>query len=123
MRIGILSFVYLLLAVIAFFWGYRVNRDAVTRQKIRWVVFAALVSGISGLVLWVLPSDVFGHPIISINVMGLLALPFPVSVAIAILRHRPFFPRRKQEDWLSREPAVCHRVQVDATIARQMSAA
>ena len=87
---SIISFVYLLLAVIAFFWGYRVNPDAVIRQKIRWVVFAALVSGIGSIVLWVLPTDVFGHPIISINVFGLLVLPFPVSIAIAILRHRLF---------------------------------
>jgi hypothetical protein len=87
---SIISFVYLLLAVIAFFWGYRVNRDAVTRQKIRWVVFAALVSGISSLIFWVLPTNVFAHPIISSNVLGLLVLPFPVSIAIAILRHRLF---------------------------------
>lgn len=87
---GIISFVYLLLGVIAFFWGYKVNRDAVIRQKNRWVVFAALVSGIGGLVLWVLPTDVLGYPIISINVLGLLVLPFPISIGIAILRYRLF---------------------------------
>jgi two-component system NarL family sensor kinase len=87
---NIIAFVYLVLAVIAFFWGYRTNRDEVTRQKIRWVVFAALVSGISGLFLWALPTDVFAHPIISSNVLGLLLLPFPIAIAIAIVRHRLF---------------------------------
>jgi hypothetical protein len=84
------SLIYLLLAVVTIFWGYRASGDAVTRQKIRWVVFAALISGIGGIVLWQLPTDVLGRPIISTNMLGLLVLPFPISIAIAILRHRLF---------------------------------
>lgn len=34
--------------------------------------------------------DVFGHPIISTNLLGLLLLPFPAALAIAILRYRLF---------------------------------
>ncbi len=33
------------------------------------------------------------------------------------------FLQGKQEEWLSKEPAVCRRVQVDATTARQILAA
>ncbi len=87
---GIITLVYLLLSLVAFFRGYRASRDAVTRQKLRWVVFAGLVSGISGIILWVLPTDILGFPIISNNVLGLLVVPFPLSIAIAILRHRLF---------------------------------
>jgi two-component system, NarL family, sensor kinase len=88
--LGLVSLIYLLLAVVTIFWGYRASGDAVTRQKIRWVVFAALISGIGGIVLWQLPADVLGRPIISNNMLGLLVLPFPISIAIAILRHRLF---------------------------------
>jgi two-component system, NarL family, sensor kinase len=88
--LGLVSLIYLLLTVVTIFWGYRASGDAVTRQKIRWVVFAALVSGIGGIVLWQLPTDVLGRPIISTNMLGLLVLPFPISIAIAILRHRLF---------------------------------
>jgi hypothetical protein len=87
---GIITLVYLLLSLITIFRGYRASQDAVTRQKIRWVVFAALVSGIGGIILWVLPTDILGAPIISNNILGLLVVPFPLSIAIAILRHRLF---------------------------------
>ncbi len=87
---GIITLVYLLLSLITIFRGYRASRDAVTRQKIRWVVFAALVSGIAGIILWVFPTDILGTPIISNNIFGLLIVPFPLSIAIAILRHRLF---------------------------------
>ena len=65
---GIITLVYLLLSLITIFRGYRASRDAVTRQKIRWVVFAALVSGIAGIILWVFPTDILGTPIISNNI-------------------------------------------------------
>ena len=87
---GIITLVYLLLSLVTFFRGYRASRDAVTRQKIRWVVFAGLVSGMGGIILWVLPTDILGSPIISTNMLGLLVVPFPLSIAIAILRHRLF---------------------------------
>jgi signal transduction histidine kinase len=81
----------LVLAIImTIIWTYRTNRDAETRTKVRWVVFGCLVSGVAGLVLWDLPSNVLGHPLISTNALGLLVLPLPLSIAIAILRHRLF---------------------------------
>src|SRR5262249_12962250 len=52
--------------------------------------FGALLSGIGGLALWNIPAVALGHPLISANMLGLLVLPFPLSMAIAILRHRLF---------------------------------
>lgn len=76
--------------VVTIIWTYRTNRDADTRIKIRWVIFGCLVSVVAGLLLWDLPSNVLGHPLISTNALGLLVLPLPLSIAIAILRHRLF---------------------------------
>jgi hypothetical protein len=87
---GVLSLVYLALAVIAIIQGYRTSHDALLRQKIRWVVFIASLCGIAGILLWMIPTDILGHSIISVNMLGLLVLPFPVSLAIAILRHHLF---------------------------------
>lgn len=87
---GVLSLVYLALGVIAIIAGYRTSRDALLRQKIRWVAFVASLCGIAGILLWTIPADILGHSIISVNMLGLLILPFPVSLAIAILRHRLF---------------------------------
>ena len=76
--------------VAAVIWGYRVHRDAETRTKVRWMVFGALLSGIAGLLLWDIPAAILGHSLISANALGLLILPFPITIAIAILRYRLF---------------------------------
>ncbi len=84
-----LSVVYLALAVIALTLNYRASTGT-ARQKMRWVAFAALLSGWSGLLLWNLPSAILGYSLITPNTLGLLILPFPLAIAIAILRHRLF---------------------------------
>jgi two-component system NarL family sensor kinase len=86
---SVLSVVYLALSVIALTLNYRASTGA-ARQKIRWVAFAALVSGWSGLLLWNLPNAILGYSLITPNALGLLILPFPMAIAIAILRHRLF---------------------------------
>lgn len=53
-------------------------------------MLAALVSGGGGLALWLLPPLIVGRQIISANAMGLLVLPFPIALAIAILRYQLF---------------------------------
>lgn len=75
---------------VAIIWGYRSNRDADTRRKIRWVVFGGLLSGLAGLLFWELPGVILGHPLISTNALGLLALPLPIAIAIAILHNHLF---------------------------------
>jgi hypothetical protein len=78
------------LAVTVIAITYRTQADAMTRLKIRWVVFASVISGGGTIFLWFIPWDVFGYRIISANGLGLLLLPFPAALAIAILRYRLF---------------------------------
>lgn len=87
---GALSLVYLVFIIIVIIRGYRTSQNALLRQKIRWVTFVAALCGTGSLLLWTLPTDVLGHPIISVNVLGLLIFPFPISLVVAILRHRLF---------------------------------
>ena len=85
-----LAVLLLLSMVTASIWNYRIHPDPETRKKIRWIVFGALAAGLTGLALWNIPGAVLGHPLISTNALGLLVLPFPLTIAIAILRHRLF---------------------------------
>jgi len=71
-------------------WTYRFTRDPVDRKKIRWVVYATFLSGGGSLILWILPPLFLGRALIGINELGLLLLPFPIALAIAILRHQLF---------------------------------
>ncbi len=82
--------IYVVLAVVIMTSTYRTHTDPVTRRKIRWVVFASVISGGGAVVLWIIPWDLFGHALINTNMLGLLLLPFPVAIAIAILRYRLF---------------------------------
>src|SRR5207245_9425652 len=79
--------IYLALIIAAMVSGYRRSRDVVTREKIRWVFFGFLIAGGGALMLWVVPVAVLGHPIISTSALGLLAVPYPLALAIAILPH------------------------------------
>lgn len=84
-----LSTTFLALGVLAMILNYRASTgDA--RQKMRWVAFAALLSGGGGLLLWNLPSAILGYSLITPNALGLLILPFPLAIAMAILRYRLF---------------------------------
>jgi signal transduction histidine kinase len=87
---GIVPIVYLLIAIAAAIFGYRINRDPVVRQQFRWVLWAVMVSGGGGLILWNLPEYILGHKIIGPNALGLIVLPFPIALAAAILRYRLF---------------------------------
>jgi hypothetical protein len=85
---NILPPVYLALVIIAVIWGYRASQSAVSRLKIRWLVYVVLVSGGTSILLWDLPTALLGYPLISSQMLGLLVLPYPVALAIAILRYR-----------------------------------
>ncbi len=77
------------LALILMMWAYRTARNTAERQKIRWIVYAGLLSAGGGLLLWQIP-NLLGDPILSTNTLGLLVLPYPFALAIAILRHHLF---------------------------------
>jgi hypothetical protein len=87
---GAVILVDMALIVLVLWSNVRARLDAVAHQQIRWIVFAGLVSGGSDLLLWILPADVLAHPIISLNALGLLLLPIPLALAVAILRYRVF---------------------------------
>jgi hypothetical protein len=81
---------YLLATMGVILFGYRRQRDFAARQKIRWVVYGGLFSGVVGLIIWFLPLFTSGFPVINANLLGLIALPFPLTLAIAIARHQLF---------------------------------
>ena len=76
--------------VIMLVWNYRRNTDQVARQKIRWVVYGGFVSAGGGLILWILPAALFGRQVLNENIFGAMLTVFPVTLAIAILRHHLF---------------------------------
>ncbi len=82
--------IYLASTVFIVLWGYFRVYDPISRRKIRWLVYGASVSGGGGLILYILPPFLTGQPMISFNTLGLLTIPFPITLAIAILRHRLF---------------------------------
>jgi two-component system, NarL family, sensor kinase len=84
-----LAGLYLALTLLTVLRRFRERSDWVTRQKIRWVMLGALLSGGIGLLLWTVPAA-FGEPLIDSNVLGLVLLPFPLSIAVAILRYQLF---------------------------------
>jgi two-component system, NarL family, sensor kinase len=86
---GIAAGVFLGLAMIAFFRQYRINTSGATRQQIRWVVWGGILSGGGGLFLYILPG-IIGGTAINPNLAGVIVLPFPLAIAVAILRHNLF---------------------------------
>ncbi len=85
-----IALIYLSLMIVVLVWTYRTGADPVSRQKIRWVIYGAFVSGGGGLVLWIMPAAILGRQVINENVFGLMLTIFPVALAIAILRHHLF---------------------------------
>jgi two-component system, NarL family, sensor kinase len=86
---GVHAALFLGLTLLTVAWQYRRSRDGVTRRQMRWVVWAALLSGGGGLLFYILPGAV-GGVAVDPNVVGLIVLPFPLAIAIAILRHNLF---------------------------------
>ena len=87
---NMVALIYLGLMVLLILWGYRKLYGPEDRKKARWLVYGASISGIGGLILWILPPILLGKHIISANTLGLLTLPFPITLAIAVLRHQLF---------------------------------
>jgi hypothetical protein len=85
-----LILVYMALIVVVLWSNFQSKLEAVAHQQIRWIVFAGLLSGGSDLLLWIIPATALRHPIVGLNVLGLLLLPIPLALAIAILRYHIF---------------------------------
>src|SRR6266851_4804259 len=87
---SVLPAIYLVLTIVIVIWGYRILRTTADRQKIRWLIFAGLVCGGSTFFLWYLPAFILGQPLLNSDGLGLLVLPYPLVLPIAILRYRLF---------------------------------
>lgn len=81
-------YVYPVLLVATLVYSYRSQTDALTRRRL----FAAAVTIGAGsalfLVVWVVPAQVAGGPLLSWTLFPLVFVPAPFSIAAAILRHR-----------------------------------
>jgi hypothetical protein len=82
--------IFLAISILTIFLRYRFYMSQLDRAKMRWVVFGGLVSGMISLVFWIVLPLIQGGRVLSPNLFGLLLLPYPVSLAIAIVRHRLF---------------------------------
>lgn len=88
--VGPIHLVYATLAIIAGVHNYRSSRDPISRQQVRWVLFATGVAGITSIVFGVIPELVVGQALLSWSVLALFGLLVPLALAFAILRYRLF---------------------------------
>jgi signal transduction histidine kinase len=82
--------VYLLLLLVASVRAYRRVRDPVSRLQMRWIMLAVVIISGCSIGLGVLPELIQGEALVSWNIIALSGLVFPLSVAIAIVRHQLF---------------------------------
>ncbi len=82
--------VYLSLVLIATITSYRSTHSTVSRQQVRWVVFATVVAVTLYLALGIIPGSLLGYTLISINALMLINSLVPLALAVAILRYRLF---------------------------------
>jgi signal transduction histidine kinase len=66
----------------------RAGPDA--RRQLRWVLIGAGLATFVSLVVMYVPQLVLGRPLVSWNLIGLIALPLPIGLAVAIARHGLF---------------------------------
>jgi hypothetical protein len=81
---------YLAATVGMIIYQYRTSLAQEDRMKMRWAVFGASVAGLTGLIFWILLPLITRETILSPNLLGLINLLFPISIAIAIVRHQLF---------------------------------
>jgi hypothetical protein len=87
---NLIAAIYLAATMVAIIFQRRRPLTSLERRQIRWVVFGALLSGLGGLVLWIGLPLLLGRSLIDANLLGLLSLPFPLALALAIWRHQLF---------------------------------
>ena len=69
--------------------AYRRASSDVQRQ-LRWALAGTSLAAVVGLALMFVPQLLLGRPLLSWSVIGLVALPMPIGLAVAIGRHRLF---------------------------------
>lgn len=86
---GIHPPIFLLMSLVAVVWQIRNSSNRQERRQIRWLLLASFLMGITVLLLYLVP-NLLGIKQLNPNLLGLVIIPFPVSLAIAILRHNIF---------------------------------
>jgi hypothetical protein len=76
--------------MLAVLFLYRFRWSPSEQEQIRWAVYGVSLSGGLGLLLWIGAPLLLDRSVINANVLGLINLPFPLSLAIAIWRHQLF---------------------------------
>ena len=87
---GIFELAAIVTAFALMTYSYRRLVDSVSRRQVRLIAVAAALAALSNVLLWFGPELLFGAPLIPPSAVALLALPFPVAVAIAVDRHHLF---------------------------------
>jgi hypothetical protein len=70
--------------------GYRKRFNSVQKKKARWIFLSGSICGSLSLGLYLIPALVTGHPLISAYLLGLILMPFPISLVIAVFRYQLF---------------------------------
>lgn len=81
--------VFLALTLLAILRQYQIHQVGVRRRQLRWLALATLLVGGVALLFYFLP-PLLGGPALNPNVMGVIGVLYPLTVAIAILRHNLF---------------------------------
>lgn len=76
--------------ILALTWGYRTFYTEDSRRRARLFLFTGTFFGGVGLIFWLLAPLVIGRVLIPIELAGLLLLPIPIALAVAIVRHQLF---------------------------------
>jgi len=61
-----------------------------TQRQLRWALVGAGSAAVVGLLLMFVPQLLLGRPLLPWTAIGLIALPMPIGLALAIARHRLF---------------------------------
>ena len=69
---------------------YRITREPRVRDQVRWMTWGASISLTLTAAFWFIPSLVIGRSLLPASAIGLPGLIFPISVAVAVMRHHLF---------------------------------
>ena len=80
----------LTLTLAIFIRSYRHTIDDAERNRMRWAAFGAVTSGVLTLALFWLPDLLLSRPVLASSWLGIVALFFPLGLALGIVRYRLF---------------------------------
>jgi len=80
----------LIVTLAIFVRSYRRTTDEAAKNRMRWAAFGGVASGATILALFWLPELVLGRPVVGSSWLGIVALFFPLGLAIGILRYHLF---------------------------------